>query len=621
MIRSSILLLGATTVAAQSCDTTISFAPATKADLRTALTDCLGHADSGIATLSSTGDCCADSAGNVVAATNGVCPSETVHLTQWDTSSITDFQYLIAASLMDGADFNQCLCAWDFSGSTGQPFYILGGATNYNQDLSCWEGNIPPDDTVAIHAAVFHAVDAYGSFGSLQPVAACLTNDVEGDCDQTTTCKIPCEGGDAVSDAGDTGGAGDAVGDAGDTGAGAADAATCAPLGQGDCCSTEGCAFSNSDCVPSDQLYGNPDECKACAENEHVLGYDCVPCPAGTFRPAGDDPSGKDTACGPSCGGDVCVEANTDACTSGVCECKAGFGGASCEKDVTAVGLQAMLSESRKKALPTEQDLITRQNTIKTFVRDTLKQKIKEGKTVKQAILETKVPVEPADLPQKAQAIIQQLAKPPVVAVAPANKDEEDTCAQGANSAGCGMVDVNSGADEIVILSTDPEPGSWSVLTSSGDIVSKQTRVSQFVYEMQCWDNGWGVKETVDTSDGAQMYVCNGNVVMIGSQAGICTDTTCNDGTCIVDGDSYSCQCDAGFSGDHCETEGVQTKCFDFDCSNYGGHKSFDACDGACSAAVCCNYDTKSAFNTVCDGLQSAADYVSNKCCHRDICI
>lgn len=272
-----------------------------------------------------------------------------------------------------------------------------------------------------------------------------------------------------------------------------------------------------------------------------------------------------------------------------------------------------MLRESTKKALPTREDIIERQNTIKTFARDTLKQKIKQGKSVKEAITETKVVIEPEDLSQKAQAIVQQLAKTPVIAVAPANKDEQDTCDQGVDTAGCSMVDLSTESGELVILATDPDPGSWSVLASGGTVTSKQTRVSEFVYEMQCWDNGWGAKETLDVTNGAELYECNGNVIMISSQAGICTSTTCNNGNCTVDGSSYVCSCEAGWSGTHCDEPSALSQCYEFDC--------VDHCGGTCGANNCCNYATKTAFDTVCDALTTSAEYVSNKCCHRDVCV
>ena len=138
---------------------------------------------------------------------------------------------------------------------------------------------------------------------------------------------------------------------------------------------------------------------------------------------------------------------------------------------------------------------------------------------------------------------------------------------------------------------------------------------------MQCWDNGWGAKETVDVSDGAKLYECNGNVIMVASQSGICTPNTCNNGNCTVDGSSYVCSCEAGWSGDHCDQASALGQCHEFDCSNYGGHKSLADCGGTCSASICCNHATKAAFDAVCDALTTSADYVTNKCCHRDICV
>ena len=358
-----------------------------------------------------------------------------------------------------------------------------------------------------------------------------------------------------------------------------------------------------------------------CLENQHVSSGKCEACPVGRFKPAGDQPP-KNSECWPegSCGGDFCVDSNTVSCKNFVCDCEVGFSGVTCDRDITARGIQQMLQESRKKALPTQEEIIQRQEAIKDFARDTLKQKLKEGATVKDAIKETKIPIEPEDLPQKAQAIVRQLDKVPVVAVAPPNKDEEDTCDQGVDTAGCSMVDVDT-SDELVMLSTDPEPGSWSVLTSGGQIISKQTRISDTSYSMQCWNDGWDPVTTVDTSDGAQLYECYGYVVMVASQTGICTPTICNNGNCTVDGSSYVCSCEAGWSGRHCDEASTLSQCYELDCSNYGGHKTLDHCGSTCNPSICCKYTTKSAFNAYCATLTTSADYVSNNCCHRDLCI
>ena len=83
----------------------------------------------------------------------------------------------------------------------------------------------------------------------------------------------------------------------------------------------------------------------------------------GRFKPAGDQPP-KNSECWPlnSCGGDVCVESNTVNCSNNACVCKLGFGGTTCERDITPAGIQKMLRESRKTALPTKR--ISRRDNI-----------------------------------------------------------------------------------------------------------------------------------------------------------------------------------------------------------------------------------------------------------------
>lgn len=337
--------------------------------------------------------------------------------------------------------------------------------------------------------------------------------------------------------------------------------------------------------------------------------------------PAEPSPAPAEEGSKDSCDGIKCHAENTESCSNNACICKSGFGGLACDKDITSAGVQKMLQNARKVSLPTRENLLARQNTIKDFARDNMKHKIKQGKSVKEAIAESKVAISASDLPMRAQIFVYLMGKPPVVAVAPQNKDTQDTCDQGADTAGCGMVDLSENQNELTILSTDPEPGSWSVLTSGGQVVSKQTRVSEFVYEMQCWDNGWGAKQTLDVTSGAQLYGCNGNVLMIASQSAVCTPGICNNGNCTIDGDSYTCSCEAGWTGEHCDQVAANSQCYEFDCSNYGGHKTLEHCGDSCTASVCCQHATKEAFDAVCDGLTTGADYVENKCCHRNTCI
>ena len=560
-------------------------------------------------------------------------------LSQWDTSKVTNMW-----GMFWDTEFNYDISGWDVSKVTDFQ-YMFFTVPEFNQDLSCWKvasGNVA---NMFAYIGYSHTLCGWTVAEGANMFAGAHTGGLDPTC-TPTGCNTPCAENEHVSggtctacQTGDINEAGDKP-DEGDTSCTTPPAVCDAcpvPLDMkavsvgtkvvcedtsihcsgewvkyGGGCYHPTCTATQSCCAPP----------APCLENQHVSSGICEACPVGRHKAAGDQPP-KATECWAdgTCGGDTCVDANTESCTNHACECKVKFGGLTCHRDVTAAGIQQMLRESRKKALPTREDIIERQNTIKTFARDTLKQKIKQGKSVKEAITETKVVIEPEDLSQKAQAIVQQLAKTPVIAVAPANKDEQDTCDQGVDTAGCSMVDLSIESGELVILATDPDPGSWSVLASGGTVTSKQTRVSEFVYEMQCWDNGWGAKETLDVTNGAELYECNGNVIMISSQAGICTSTTCNNGNCTVDGSSYVCSCEAGWSGTHCDEASALSQCYEFDCSNYGGHKSVDHCGGTCGASNCCNYATKTAFDAVCDALTTSAEYVSNKCCHRDICI
>ena len=378
----------------------------------------------------------------------------------------------------------------------------------------------------------------------------------------------------------------------------------------GDDCTISGCCTALASLPP-------------CGENEHSVNHECVQCPEGKHKKAGDLRT-RDTECwdNDSCGGDFCVEQNTENCVNYACVCKAGFGGTICDKDTSPKGLQDLLKKARKKALPTEEDIIERQNVIKEFARDTLKQKLKEGADLKSAISETKIQVTPEDLPRKAQTIMKQIAKPPAIAVAPPNADIQDTCSQGADSPGCGMVDIESDSNETVILTTDPEPGSWTVMSSKGTVVSKQTRISEFVYKMQCWGgDGWVRDTIVNVTDGASLYECNGNVLMVASQTGICSNSTCsNGGECVADGSSYVCNCKMGWTGRHCQEVDTSSYCFQFSCNNYGGHKILGPCGDSCSASACCVFANQTAFNDVCSSTKDVQTYVRLKCCHRDLC-
>ena len=348
-----------------------------------------------------------------------------------------------------------------------------------------------------------------------------------------------------------------------------------------------------------------------CQENHHVVNHACQPCALGT-RPAGDDPSRDNTQCeiGP-CGGLTCVRGT---CVNDVCQCPVGYGGMTCNKDMTASG-QLQFLESRRKSLPSKQDIKNIQKDVKSFIKDTLKKALLT-KSVKEAVKETKMAIEERDLNDRAKLAVLQLKKQPVIALSTENKDTQDDCLQ----SDCAHVDIKDTPGEIVFLNTQEEAGSWSVLSSGGNLLTKQTKVSENVYDMQCWNNSWTDKVQFDISEGSDFFECNDHVILIGSQAAVCTDETCqNGGTCAQDGLSFVCDCPIGFGGEFCEDEVSVGNCYDLDCSDFGGHKT-ELCT-ECTEANCCNYATRDLFNAHCDTLTSTADYVNAKCCHRTYCI
>lgn len=348
-----------------------------------------------------------------------------------------------------------------------------------------------------------------------------------------------------------------------------------------------------------------------CQEDHHVVNKACQPCALGT-RPAGDDASGDDTQCevGP-CGGLTCVRGT---CVNNVCDCPVGFSGMTCSKDMTASG-QLQFLESKRKSLPSKDDIKRVQRDVKSFIKDTLKKALLT-KSVKEAVRETKMVIEERDLTDRAKLAVLQVKKQPVIALSTENKDSQDDCLQ----SDCAHVDIKDSPDQIVFLNTQEEAGSWSVLSSGRSLLTKQTRVSENVYDMQCWNNSWSEKVRFDISEGSDFYECNDHVILIGSQAAVCTDETCqNGGTCAQDGLSFVCDCPTGYGGEFCENEVTVGNCYDLDCSDFGGHKTEQCTE--CTEANCCNYATRDLFNAHCDTLTSTVDYVDAKCCHRTYCI
>ena len=356
-----------------------------------------------------------------------------------------------------------------------------------------------------------------------------------------------------------------------------------------------------------------------CSENHRVHNNECVPCEDGLIRLAGDRADRADTECfdASTCGGVTCDPTGTEACVQHKCVCNNLFGGQDCSKDRSPSARRQKLIQARKKALPTRENLKQRQKEVKDFAREILQEEIAKGLSTKQAVKNARVEVDLQDIQQEVQVVVSKMAKTPVLAVAPENKDETDTCDQGP---ACATLDIAEEGDKITFLDTAEEVGSWTALANGDDIVSKQTRVSETVYDMQCWNNTWSVKTTVDVTTEGKLYECNGHIILVGSQASICTPTTCqNGGTCTVDGLSFKCTCPEGFTGEFCETAADITHCHQMDCSDFGGHKAGECTD--CTVANCCNYNSRALFDAHCDTLTATQDFVNAKCCHRTYCL
>ena len=406
--------------------------------------------------------------------------------------------------------------------------------------------------------------------------------------------------------------------------------ATCTDDDRDTCCEIQLCGENehafNGTChncpAGKTNAAGNPatvdSECDTtfCLEDYHVVNNICQLCALGT-RPAGDDASKGDTTCdvGP-CGGLTCVRGT---CVNNICQCPVGYSGMTCDRDVTALGMQKFL-RSKRKAIPTKEDKKETRKQIRSFIKDTLKRALLT-KSVKEAIQETKVAVDRADLEEKANLVVLQLEKQPVIALASRNKDTNDTCSQGINSPSCAMLDIKENPHEVVFLNTQEEAGSWSVLNSGNLLLSKQTRVTETIYDMQCWNKTkWTDKVRFDTSTDTELFECNDHLILIGSQAAVCTTDTCkNGGTCAPDGYSFTCTCPPNYYGSICQNIADITHCHQIDCSDFGGHKGGECTD--CSISNCCEYATKTLFNNHCDTLSATQDYVNAKCCHRTYCL
>ena len=313
-----------------------------------------------------------------------------------------------------------------------------------------------------------------------------------------------------------------------------------------------------------------------------------------------------------------CDPTGTLRCVNDKCICKNNFGGPDCSIDRSPQAKQQKVKEARKKALPTRFHLKQRRREIKKFARDTLREEIQKGTSIREAVRKSKMKIEIQDLDQEVQVIVSAQSKPPAIAVGPTNNGTNDNC-----PTDCGTIDISDDPD-LTFLDTAEEVGTWTTLVNGDTIISKQTKVADGVYDMQCWDNGWGEKTTINTNGydvgttRGRMYQCNDHVILVGSQCAVCTPDNClNGGTCNLNDDAFSCQCPDGFFGDRCEIASPSS-CHELDCSDFGGHKA-NTCTN-CSISTCCHYASKEEFNNYCESLTDSKEYVEAKCCHRKQC-
>ena len=127
----------------------------------------------------------------------------------------------------------------------------------------------------------------------------------------------------------------------------------------------------------------------------------------------------------------MCDAIGTSSCVDHKCACKEYFGGPDCSLDRSAAGRENVLKESRKKAVPTREDLKLRQKNIKDLAREILLEELAKDQSTKEAVKNSKIEVEIQDIQKEAQIVVAKMAKTPVIAVAPENKDVADTCDQG----------------------------------------------------------------------------------------------------------------------------------------------------------------------------------------------
>ena len=476
-------------------------------------------------------------------------------ISSWDTSKVTEMR----STFRFAKKFNQDISSWDVSKAADLQF-LFNNAEDFDQDLSCWN-TVSPYDSIINHDSMFtgSAIPHYPCWYDRWWMAG--PNDPQ-------TCK-PCTGIPACVNT------------------------TCVEAGT--TCPVDGCActphFKDNGENRKDGLNATLTQC-TCSENQHIVSSRCIDCPPGTTRPAGDEVSDPDTTCQPIiCDQDFHVQnhkcepcagapAGQDAsgpdqpcgspcdlcqgsCNGTKCICDIGRAGTNCDLDVTATGIQNFLKSSRK-SLPTDSDLHDMHENLKQFILDS-------GEDIY-------FDLELRDLLSYQQAIVAKTEKQPQL----------KACLD------C-IVDIS---DKVTFVHTN----TWTILRDT-NYISRQTKISNTEYDMECWTGDWSNKTRFDINQREKLYECNGYVILVGSQAVVCTPDMC---TCKPDDLTYTCEEDTQAS-----------TCYDMDCSDFGGHKQVECTD--CTHAECCTFPTRAGFNIHCESL-SAQDFVQQQCCLRDTC-
>ncbi len=481
-------------------------------------------------------------------------------ISSWDTSKVTEMR----STFRLAKKFNQDISSWD----VGKAFdlqFMFNYAEEFNQDLSCWNTVTRYDNANINHDSMFT--------GSAIPHYPCWYDRwwMTGP-NNPHTCD-PCTDIPACANT------------------------TCVEAGT--TCPVDGCACTphfkdNGENNRKDGLNATLTPC-TCSENQHVLSSGCVDCPPGTTRPAGDEISDPDTTCQPIlCDQDLHVQNNKgdpcagapagqDAsgpdqpcipptspcdlcqgtCNGTECICEIGTAGTNCELDVTAPGIQRFL-ESLRKSLPTDAELREMHKKLKQFILD--------------SGMDIRFSLQLRDLLTHQRAIVAKTEK----------QAELGACLD------C-IVDIN---DKVTFVHTD----TWTILRDT-NYITRQTKISDTEYDMECWMDGWYNKTRFNIDQREKLYECNGYVILVGSQAVVCTPSMC---TCKADDLTYTCK------------EDIQAStCHDIDCSDFGGHKKVECTD--CTHTECCNFATRKDFNIHCESLD-ARGFVEQQCCLRDTC-